>query len=52
MKNHLIINSKGKVGKKPTVRPSLPYHAIARRAIQDSHIAYDREIDISAVLIK
>lgn len=51
MKNILIINSRGKAGKKSTVRRSLDYHAIARRALKNN-ILYDREINVSAVVIK
>lgn len=49
MKHPLIINSRGKFEKKrPRVRPSLPYRAIARRFT--GPITYDTEIDISAFL--
>lgn len=34
------------------VRPSLPYQGIARRAIKNAqNIEYDRDIDISAVIL-
>ena len=49
MKHNLIIDSRGKSGKKRfQVRPSLPYQAIARRFT--GPITYDTEIDISAFL--
>jgi hypothetical protein len=52
MKHPLIINSRGKIDdRRPKVIPSLPYYGIARRAIRDSLIEYDREIDVSAVII-
>ena len=34
------------------VRPSLPYQGIARRALATNPITYDKEIDVSALIVK
>lgn len=50
----IVITSKGRLSikKKPRVRRSLPYQGIARRALHlQSQITYDKEIDVSAVIL-
>ena len=54
MEEPIIITSRGEVRQRPKpggVRRSLPYQGIARRPL-DSKLIYNREIDISAVIIK
>lgn len=53
MKHTLIIDSSGKIlrKRKSRMRENLPYMGIARRHLNVA-ISYDREIDISAVVIK
>lgn len=53
MKHPLIITSTGKPwnGQRPRIRRSLPYQAIARRT-RNCPITYDRDIDVSAMIIK
>jgi hypothetical protein len=48
----LKISARGKIYRITGIRRSLPYYGIARRAIGNSYLSYDRSIDLSAVLLK